>query len=495
MKDAFIFETAPFGSHSEFSQNSCKRCSSFSPQGSYNQQPLSPFVFESEIYQPAESEDVIQGFTGDEHRDIGDLALGKRPTSIVYDERGSRLTFGEMIALAGDYFETYYEMAELARTRNGRARIAFARWDARSNPKPPAPPVPTEIKKAVVERYHVLASQNISHFSAGGTAWNTYMSFHSKALVSAFEAGEKSDAKIWQRTISKEGFACHFLTDMFSAGHVRTPRLEMRNWYRQNRLDSIDPIVKYMARFIYNNLCKPNNKGDCTTNNLGFWGDNFPGKARDKIGNDIKKLAGAAIKTFSLGDIVSLALHNFDNKGLDVVTELDSSGKSKKGGDRWRALGDGHLKNEPLQGKTRTMAVNAVKASFRELERVREAGKKYTGSKSSGSRADAIKKAMGNPLFAAKGFVPKEDLSSSKNIRLPGTGSGSSGLEWRWGRLGQVAYQQVDKTVKIDIADEILKQLPNVKDPRHREAFKAFVGHVRGYGIRALEAAFGKKAR
>jgi hypothetical protein len=80
MKDAFIFETEPFGSHSEFVQNSPERHSSYALLGNFSRQYLSPFAFETEIYQPAESEDVIQGFTGDEHRDIGDLALGKRPT-------------------------------------------------------------------------------------------------------------------------------------------------------------------------------------------------------------------------------------------------------------------------------------------------------------------------------------------------------------------------------------------------------------------------------
>lgn len=191
---------------------------------------------------------------------------------------------------------------------------------------------------------------------------------------------------------------------------------------------------------------------------------------------------------------MSLAIHNYDNRGLDVVTDVDFKGKPRKGGCRWTAVGDGHLKSTPLGPQTKTMSVNAVKASFRELERVRDAGKKYTGSKSSGSRAAAVKKAMGS-LFAAKAFVPREDISSRKNIRLPGTGSVSSKLEWRWGRLGDVAYREVDRTVKVDIAGEIVKQLPNVEKPQHREAFKAFIGHIRGHGIRALEAAVGKKAR
>jgi hypothetical protein len=496
MKDAFIFETEPFGTHSEFVQSSPGRHSSFASPGNYSRQPLSPFAFESEIYQPADSEDVIQGFIGTEHRDVGDLALGQKLTSIVYDKSGKRLTFGEMIALAGDYFETYYQMAELARTSEGRAQIAWARWDALNLPKVQEPS--DKFKKSVIERSYVLSSTNISHFSAGGTGWKTYSSWHSAALVDAFDAGEQSDDKIWQRAISKEGFACHFLTDIFSAGHVRTPRIAMRNWYGQHFPDSIDRFVKYMAKFIYDDLNK--------RNRLPARAKLFSGRTQGAIGKRIKALGGAAIRSFSLGDILSLAIHDFDNPGLDVVTEVDANGKAVKGGYRWKAVGDSHLKGT-LGAQTKTMVVKAVKVSFGDLERARAAGKKAAGRKlTSPQRADAIKKAIGSPLFAAKAFVPKEDLSSKTNVRLPGTGSGNASWEWRWGKLGSVAYQEVDKTVKGDIVRRLKGRLPEINNVVKesgvtivgiKDAFKSFINYLESAtgGIRVLEAAVGKKAK
>jgi hypothetical protein len=509
MKNQFIFESEPFEFSWEIEDEKPDFFSAI-PQRRYsNRFEHSPFYkrhkrrFKKglspqenyEIYQPESSDKAIQGFMGSEHRDIGDLALGKIPTSIVYTESGKRLTFGEMIALAGDYFGTYFEMNELSKSQVGRAKISWALWRALDLPKNLEPKVSTdikkaaEIKKAVVERYHVLASENVSHFSAGGTAWSTYLKWHSEAMVDAIDAGLHSDGKLWQRAISKEGFACHFLTDMFSAGHVRTPRLEMRSWYMQYFRDSIDRIIRYMADFIYKQLDKKNA--------LPTKAKIFPGKARNKIANDIKALGGAAIQTFSLGDIVSLALHNFDNEGLYVVSEADVNGKHIKGGFLWKAVGDSHLKSErsknpELDKITTKMVVKAVKSSFQELVKIRQAGKNASAPSNINKMA-LIKRILGNPLtFAAKGFIPRVDLNSKYNTPMSG---GTITLEWRWGKLGNYAYDQVDKTVKESIAEQLKEKAGDVKDPKTRDAFNEFIKILEKHGIKVLEAAIGKKAR
>ena len=153
---------------------------------------------------------------------------------------------------------------------------------------------------------------------------------------------------------------------------------------------------------------------------------------------------------------------------------------------------------------TKFIVVNAVKASFRELERVYDAGKKASGRKLSASqRVDAVKKAVGSPLFAARAFVPREDLTAGANVRLPGTGSGIAPLEWRWGKLGNATYQEVDITVKRRIADELFARLRDVPDVVSakgqtirgvRHAFRSFIDRLRADGIRVLESAVGKKA-
>ncbi len=447
-----------------------------------------------------EPADAVQHFIGSEHRDIGDLASGREPTTIVYGERGQRLSFGEVVALAGDYFGTYDEMQDLTRTPTGRAMIAWVRWQAldlkRHKPKVPEPQVPDKVKDAVRERYYVLASRNLSHFSAGGSAWEAYVLWHSKAIADSLQAGEQASQSAWRRALTKEAFGHHFLTDMFAAGHVRTPRASIREWYERHIPDSTDRFLRYMAKFMYDRLDERQRLPP-----LAWW---LSWLTKAKIKERASKLGGEAVRTFSLGDIVSLALHNLDNRGLRVVSDMDHDGKRIQGGYRWTAVGDSHLGTSAAGSTTKMMATAAVITSLRDLERVRGVGRKLAGrSLSLSQRTDAVKQALGTPVFAARGFVPKEDRSAGANVPLPG-GGGASPLEWRWGQLGEIAYQEVDVTVKQGIADGLFARLRDVKDPvtegpiqihGTRHAFRSFVDHLRAEGIRALEMAVGKKAR
>ena len=447
----------------------------------------------------------FESFTGPEHRDIGDKASGGEVTTIVYGPAGRRLTFGEMVAMAGDWFGTYDEMAELARTAAGRTRLAWARWAALDKPKGERePPAPKEVQKSVRQCYYKLASQNISHFSGGGSAWTAYVTWHSKALVDALEAGERRDDGIWRRALTKEAFGQHFLTDMFSAGHVRTPRAAIREWYTRHYPDSTRQFLEYMARFLYDRLNEHQQVPP-----LAWW---FSWVAKSVIADDIGSLGGEAVKTFSLGDIVSLALHNMDNRQLRVVSDLDHNGHRVPDGYRWTAVGDSHLGTAADHpAATRIMVRAAARTSLGELRAVRDAGAKLAGTPHP-DRATAIKQAVGTP-FAAHGYVPREDLSPGANMPLPGVGVTASPLEWRWGQMGEVARKEVDLTVRKDIADELFGRLGDVPDPvtvsdtwvattmldlrirGTRAAFRAFTEHLRSEGIRALELAVDKPAR
>lgn len=449
----------------------------------------------------SESGVAVERFAGPEHRDIGDSASGRESTTITYGEGGQHLSFGEVVALAGDYFATYDDMRDLARTPRGRARIAWARWQALDLPRSQEPQVPTEIKDAVREQYYSLASRNLSHFSVGGTAWEAYVTWHSKAIADALAAGESGTTQTWRTALTKEAFSHHFLTDMFSAGHVRTPRASIREWYERHASDSTDRFLRYMAKFIYDRLDERQQLPP-----LAWW---FSWITKGTIKGRIVKLGGEAVRTFSLGDIVSLALHDLDNRGLQVVSSVDPDGRPVQGGFRWTAVGDSHLGSSPAGSLTKRMAVAAAITSLRDLERVRGVGRKLTGHLSSSSqRTAAVKQALGDAsrvIFAAGGFVPKEDLSASANIALPGAARGASRLEWRWGQLGDVAYQAVDHAVKHRIADELFGRLRDIPDPvvatalkirvaGTRHAFRLFVEHLRAEGIRGLEMAIGRRA-
>ncbi len=78
-------------------------------------------------------------------------------------------------------------------------------------------------------RYIKLAQSNIDHF--GIHALRTYMIGHSIALTcaKAVKHTQKINHK-WDalsQCLSIEAFSLHFLTDLFSTGHIRTPRVEL----------------------------------------------------------------------------------------------------------------------------------------------------------------------------------------------------------------------------------------------------------------------------
>jgi hypothetical protein len=443
-----------------------------------------------------EGEVEFDEFSGPEHKAIGDEGSGAALSSIAYGSPPQQLTFGEVVALAGDYFATYEEMANLTRDPLGRAEIAWARWDCLELKKQrvPEPPADEKQQTAVRERFLRLASRNLSHFSAGGTAWEAYTFWHLKAIEDAFEAGRRSDKALWQQALTKEAFGDHFLTDMFSAGHVRMPRAAIRDWYRQYMPNSLDHLVRYMARFMYDRLNEGQQLGNIAT--LAQWAFD---SVTEKIEKSIRALGGEAINSFSLGDIIGLALHDYDNKGLQVVSDVDVYGSKVQGGHKWRAVGDAHLGTPDFGPKTKAMARMAVKASLRDLERVRDAGVKLGGQPASiVQKAAAIIRVL-DGQSAARGFVPREDRDSTVNVPFVRADGGKSRLDWRWGQLGDVAYNAVDETVKNYVANklsEMVNIVPEQVEGIHgvRNAFRSFIQHLRDEGITALVNAVGKPA-
>ncbi|MBL4818303.1 MAG: phospholipase [Deltaproteobacteria bacterium] len=76
-------------------------------------------------------------------------------------------------------------------------------------------------------RYLNLAKEDYDHF--GQDAFLAYQAGHHVSMHVAAEAGKKGDYKMLELAYALDGFACHFLTDRFSAGHIRTPRATLAN--------------------------------------------------------------------------------------------------------------------------------------------------------------------------------------------------------------------------------------------------------------------------
>ena len=220
------------------------------------------------------------------------------------------------------------------------------------------------MKAQVKDRYYALAAANISHFSAGGTARNSYEVGHQQALASAFIAGASGDAARWSEAMMQEAFCNHYLSDMFSAGHVRTPRAAIKTWYSEHFPNSVPQFITYMAHWMTSYLDRI---GDIP------WYCPNP-RIEAGIRAQIRELGGSAVDSFSLGDIVSLALHDKDNEGLNVVSDADPVG-NLPGGFKWRAVGDAHLRDaSPESRGTQEMVTAAMRASLAELSIIRDSG-------------------------------------------------------------------------------------------------------------------------
>ena len=79
-------------------------------------------------------------------------------------------------------------------------------------------------------RYLKLIKENFDHFAPD--AWFAYKAGHQKALEMAKIAYTLRDTpveatKYLETAYAMDGFACHFVSDNFSAGHLRTPRRKL----------------------------------------------------------------------------------------------------------------------------------------------------------------------------------------------------------------------------------------------------------------------------
>lgn len=92
-------------------------------------------------------------------------------------------------------------------------------------------------------RYLKLAASNWDHF--GRSALLAYQAGHGAALQQALRARDSGDERDLQLAYAMNAFADHFLTDLFSAGHLRVPRKALA--------DTVTPsdIGSLVSRFMH----------------------------------------------------------------------------------------------------------------------------------------------------------------------------------------------------------------------------------------------------
>lgn len=248
---------------------------------------------------------------------------------------GAKVTFGDIIALAGDCYGVPEKPICLGVTEAGRSSRFLAAYETMNSAsaadinkllamfqgqrntadkalaagKSVAAAISGITAENTVQymeytrgKYLELADHNLDHFNQ--QAILAYKTGHRLSRLAAIDAHNIKDAVLKQEKLayaySLEAFACHFLTDHFAAGHIRTPRIELEKQF--------DPVI---------------------------------------------------------GSVLSLFMHNEDNNnGLAIA------GKSGKD---WRSLGDGHLFEKDCEDN-KNKADEAVAMAVQEVFEAYETG-------------------------------------------------------------------------------------------------------------------------
>lgn len=321
-----------------------------------------------------------------EHVDIGNVT-GRQ----IDLGQGLVLSQGEMVALAGDYYGSFNEIMGELNSREGRARLRVLIQDKLGRDAGAIGPAgesfsPAELATARAQneaRFRDLALENFSHFVEGGRARGEWLRLHTEAIADAVNAGVSHDAPLLQRAFAKEAFGQHFLTDAFSAGHMRVPRNAIVEHYTAVGTRVTDRIRSYLEERITEGLM---NQVETACPNLSPswtppgspWLPEPPGSVlgraayagvvrrivqgtvREGLGRALSSGGRTLGQTFGLyiGGLVSKILHDQDNaQGLAVVSQARPEG--------WTAYGDAHLRQDVFG---REEAQQAVLAATKDIE-------------------------------------------------------------------------------------------------------------------------------
>ena len=423
----------------------------------------------------------VARFGAEEHRDMGGDAAGQAVEGGAQElaeiqletDPAHPLQFRDIVMLGGDLYGSPQEIFIKSQNPVGRAELAWARWWARHRKEREAdgwtePAFDETKKQPIKDQFDKLAGDNYDHFTQGRrygygklAAPGTYEQGHLGALAIAYLAAQKGDEALREYAMILEGYSQHFLSDMFAAGHIRTPRQEIESYYLQKFPDSLPRIIRKMARTMVRYL-KSENEFASRLAEIPLLGVDLQEEIEDKI----RKLGGVKLEVYTMADIMSEAFHLVDGKGLDVVSDVNLEGNSEAGGFKWRASGD----NATGAGSTGSkMAVAAMRTSLQELEQARELGGTRRGV--AGADADDVATAVAEGMkpYQALSYVPRADEDSLDNKYL----------EWRWGEWSSAMIDALDEVVVDEIVPELDKVRPSVKIAANspaRPAYEAFRG-------------------
>jgi hypothetical protein len=409
----------------------------------------------------------IQLFGSQEHQSLGNNATNNASYNVggAADDN-FQLTHGDLVALNGDYFLAgpgtttaggrgqQDDIFHLAARPGNRGQVAGTRDEViwalkivRSNDARFAQGGPWStyvfsdaVKNAVNERYQRLAAANTTHFAAPrgrdangqpnpspeGSAGNSYRSTHETALRMAFQAGQRREAI--DRAMAMEAAGHHYLTDAFSAGHLRTPTGSLREywgakyplfWYNLRHKMALDTAVRMNAQ---------------SNNATTFIGT--VNQMYEVISQQIEAMA-ASLPAVTLGDLLSKVFHDHDNEqGLDV-----------QGGGR--VYGDDNLDNPDPRNRTRSLAQGAIRDGNADVQLAFR-----LGGQSAGGQALAD-----NQLFSQVRSATRSGDRYLAETRMPIPATSEAPQNWQAPSLEDLWAKNVTGTSGPTVGAKIIEAL------------------------------------
>jgi hypothetical protein len=326
---------------------------------------------------PQTTDRRLARFESLEHKTMGDTGSGDATMELA---PGFNVSFGDVTALAGDYFGSLDEMQKLAKIPGATMapynkpgtvdEVKYALYvEVQKSMK--ADQFDEKVVNAAKKRYYNLAAKNVSHFSrpdmgdatatqldlaAKGSANNagSYRANHEKAIEEAVKAGTGMCRPLNQAML-QEGFASHFLTDAFSSGHIRTPRAFVGDWWNPR----VPMFWHNLKLWLAENIAWHMNENSIAGYPLTV---NF--LSHQAISTLEEVMAAKSMPDLQFGDALSGALHDWDNEH-GVMANVGT-------GAPVRLFGDGEVLDEKgrklLQGhETFLLAAAAVKVSIKDV--------------------------------------------------------------------------------------------------------------------------------
>jgi hypothetical protein len=415
----------------------------------------------------------VARFGEPEHKGIGDAARSERwrlPGSKLFKEL--ELTFGDWVAL-GDWFENVGDIKRIMRGEPlaDEGDVKLVKPDKAGNRpdtigqlyyavlvkiRPESESERQTVEKAymgtlfsavdkdaVEERYARLKTRNIKHFPnplTGDTELGTaekatrrrdgrpfgaiaqYRADHLDAIGLAVTAGQVDDDRLLGEAIAMDAFACHSLTDAFSASHTRTPRSSIETYW-DKKVPGFEQRLEYWLadEIMFAVHRSPSGLLEWLGATVGAPFKLVRKKAREKV--------KPVVPALSFGDVVGLVVHDWEGAHGPLVDVA---------GQRLRTVGDdglmpalktfakpmsdtqlkATLRNKKGADAERTFAgaTLAVRASVADLERAFELARKKR------KRNEILTSLMGKDgLFASERYIPKAvpDAKQPEADRMP----------------------------------------------------------------------------